>query len=236
MEFGVPRRREVSSNKEKYANIAVITVSAFRGKGTARLLTLNKKAIEDLGLDLDQDAQVSFSFDKMHNSVSVANTTGLKNVSEVRVAKTSKSLSDKKYFEAIKENFNVNIEDEVELKLVDNNADFNGFKTFKLEKLLAGDVMTDTVNEAIAETIVVGAQEVSPVVDLDLEEVQTSTIEPVQEEDPLSGLAELEEAPIEYVQEQAEERDVFEAVLAEEQSAGTEEAIDSDNPFLSLEN
>jgi hypothetical protein len=237
MIFGAPRRRELVIKKEKYENIAVITVSEFKGKGTGRTITLNKKAIESLGLDFDKEPQVSFSFDGMKQTVSVANTTGLKNVSEVKVAKTSKSVSDKAYYEAIKANFGVKIEDSVELKLIDNNEDFNGFKTFKLEKLEATDVVESTVAEAVAETEV----QTTPLEDLptiDAEEAQdpTAGLEAIQEEDPLAGLAELEEAPIEHIQELAEERDVFEQVSesAQETEAVTAE-VDSDNPFLNLE-
>jgi hypothetical protein len=228
MIFGAPRRREVSIKKEKYENIAVITVSEFKGKGTGRLITLNKKAIEDLGLDFEKEPQVSFSFDKMAGTVSIANTTGLKNVSEVKVAKTSKSVSDKKYFEAIKENFNVAIESQVELKLIDNDQDFNGFKTFRLEKLESTDVLASVVAEAVAET--------AQVVTEDLTVVDAETIYEVTPE----TLPEWpEEAPIEHIQEQSAERDVFETVaeetIAEELPvAETEETIDADNPFLNL--
>jgi len=217
MEFGVPRRREVSQNKEKYENIAVITASPFKGKGTGRILSLNKMAVEVLGLNFenkdavgkDIEAQVSFSFDKMHGTVSIANTTGLINVSEVRVAKTSRSLSDKKYFDAIKENFGVKPEDEVEFKLIDNEQDFNGFKTFKLEKLLATDVLEATVTEAAAET---------------------------QAEDVLA--VKEDEAPLEYVKEQAVERDAFEAIADSTEELNEEvenNEIDQDNPFLKLD-
>lgn len=236
MEFGVPRRREVSASKEKYENIAVITVSEFKGKGTGRTITLNKKAIEGLGLDFDKEPQVSFSFDGMKQTVSVANTTGLKNVSEVKVAKTSKSVSDKAYFEAIKANFGVKIEDSVELKLIDNNEDFNGFKTFKLEKLESTDVLNATVAEAVSETVVNSVDAVNniDVNETDINETNTEIEEPFAPETKLPEI--LEEAPIEYIQEQAEERDVFEQVSesAQETEAVTAEA-DNDNPFLNLE-
>lgn len=237
MEFGVPRRREVSQNKEKYENIAVITALPFKGKGTGRILSLNKKAVEFLGLNFDAkdaagidiEAQVSFSFDKMHNTVSIANTTGLKNVAEVKVAKTSKSLSDKKYFEAIKENFGVGLEDELELKLVYKDQDFNGFKTFQLDKLEATDVLAATVEEAVAETevevapeAVVEAPEVTPELTLDDINVVATPVE---------------EAPLEYIQEEAEKRDVFESIAESTEEVVSVESSneeDQDNPFLNL--
>lgn len=240
MEFGVPKRRIESVNKEKYENIAVITVGAYKGKGTGRTITLNKKAIEGLGLNFEDEnnfAQVSFSFDKMRNAVSIANTTGLKNVAEVRVAKTSKSVSDKPYFEAIKENFGAKPEDVLELKLTDNNQDFNGFKTFGLSILESTGVTKSVVDEAAAETasIETVAETVSP----SLEETVSQPDD--FEEQPETTQEGTEEAPLEYIQEQAAEQEAFEQ---QNPNAGFEQAVEEtqsndsdeqiDNPFASL--
>jgi hypothetical protein len=153
MEFGVPKRREFTENKEKYPTLAVLTVNKLGGKKSARMITFNSLAIEKLGLDLDSNvAQVSFAFDKLDDSVAVANTSGLENQAEVRVAKTSKSVSDKSYFEALKKQFNVPVEDELELQLVENGKEYNGFPVFNLVKLEATDATQAVVDEAVAET------------------------------------------------------------------------------------
>lgn len=250
MEFGVPKRREFTASKEKYENISVITVSEFKGKGTGRTLTFNKKAVESLGLDFEKEAQVSFSFDKMSGTVIVANTTGLKNVSEVKVAKTSKSISDKAYFEAIKENFKVDIAASVELKMI-QDGEFNGFPTFKLEKLESTDVMNGIVQEAAQETEVEDIAVVDPTnVATQVPEEAISAPESISLEDQIN---ESLEAPIEHVIEQAQEREEFETMAATEEQDSKEEenkmffedpqaeAVESpvaetevENPFLTM--
>lgn len=169
MNFGAPRRREVSSNKEKYETLAVLTVSAYKGKGTARALTLNAKAIEDLGIDFDvlaedgvakKDVHISFSFDTMKETVTIANTSGLEGVSGVRLAKTSKMASDKAYFDAIKKHFGINAEDEVEILLTKNEFGFNGHPTMNLSLLTATEKLDTVVEDAVAETAPVAELEV----------------------------------------------------------------------------
>jgi hypothetical protein len=150
MEFGVPKRRELSAKKEKYENIAVITISEFKGKGTGRTITLNEKAIVDLGIDFEKEVRISFSFDVINPKVVIANTTGLENVAGVKLAKTSKSSSDKAYFDAIKAHFGVKLEDAVELSLT-KDGEFNGFPTMKLALLTATDKMENVIEEAVAE-------------------------------------------------------------------------------------
>jgi len=153
MEFGVPKRREAGSSKEKYENVAVLTVSEFKGKGTGRTISLNAKAIEGLGIDFENpEVLISFSFDKLASRVSIANTTGLEGMSGVRLAKTSKSVSDKSYFEAIKSNFNVKVEDSAEFLLTETGGEFNGQKVLSLSLMGAVDIMNETVSEAVAET------------------------------------------------------------------------------------
>lgn len=152
MEFGVPRRREAGVNKEKYEGIAVLTASEFKGKGTGRTLSLNAKAIEGLGIDFSKDAMISFSFNGIEKSVVIANTSGLEGVSGVRIAKTSKSVSDKPYFEAIKANFEIKVEDAVEFLLTKTENEFNGNPTFFLSVITSVDKMNETVKEAVAET------------------------------------------------------------------------------------
>lgn len=150
MEFGVPKRREFSAKKEKYENIAVITISEFKGKGTGRTITLNEKAIVDLGIDFEKEVRISFSFDVINPKVVIANTTGLENVAGVKLAKTSKSSSDKAYFDAIKAHFGVKLEDAVELTLT-ADGEFNGFPTMKLAMFTATDKMESVVDDAVAE-------------------------------------------------------------------------------------
>lgn len=161
MEFGAPKRREASSNKDKYDNIAVLTVSAFKGKGTARALILNNNAIAALGINFDAiaadgvnkvDAMISFSFDAIKETITLANTSGLEGVSGVRLAKTSKSAADKSYFDAIKKHYGVAVEDEVEILLTPNDFEFNGNITMNLSLLTATAKLETVVEEAVAVT------------------------------------------------------------------------------------
>lgn len=208
MEFGVPRRREASSNNEKYENLAVITISEFKGKGTGRTITLNKKAIEGLGIDFEKEARISFSFNSLDESVVIANTTGLEGVAGVKLAKTSKSSSDKAYFEAIKKNFNVKLEDEVEF-LMTAGEEFNGNKTFKLSILAATTVMESTVEEASEET----APNASNVAKTTEEVVDfPETLEEVAVEEPVIDNPFSQESPVEVPQE------VIEAEAAKQES------------------
>ena len=135
MLFGVPNRKVVSVEKEQFPNNAIITLLPFKGKGTSRSICFNKKALEDLGLSFENaeiPAQVSFSFDTINHKVFVANTTSLTGVSEVKVAKTSMSASDKKYFEAIRKHFNSSLEETLILEAKPSGEEFNNCPVLEL--------------------------------------------------------------------------------------------------------
>jgi hypothetical protein len=211
MEFGVPRRREAGSSNEKFENVAVLTVSEFKGKGTGRTLSLNKKAIEVLGIDFEkEEVLISFSFNKIENTVSIANTTGLEGMSGVRLAKTSKSVSDKSYFEAIKANFGVKVEDAAEFLLTDTKNEFNGKPVLSLSLMTAVDVLGETVNQAAA---VIAVEVEAPQVEID----------PVAEVEATEIIENNDEAPIEYIAEQIEEQ---------EQAVASEEAVSAEADFF----
>lgn len=205
LNFGVPRRREASSNSEKFENVAVLTASEFKGKGTGRTLTLNKKAIELLGIDFEVDAAlISFSFNTIEKTVSVANTTRLEGMSGVKLAKTSKSVSDKPYFEAIKANFGIKVEDAAEFLLTNTGNKFNGHPVLSLSLMTAVDVLKETVNDAVAET--------TPQL-VEVIEAPQIEIAPVIDTHHFDKAQAPEEAPIEYIAEQIAEQE--KAVSAE---------------------
>ena len=208
MEFGVPRRRESGSSNEKFENVAVLTASEFKGKGTGRTLSLNKKAIEGLGIDFEakDGALISFSFNKIEGTVSIANTTGLEGMSGVRLAKTSKSVSDKAYFEAIKANFGIKVEDSAEFLLTKTENEFNGNPVFTLSAITAVDVLSETVNEAVAEI------EVTPTPAIEAPQAEAEAVEIIED---------VEEAPIEYIAEQIQEQE--QSLVSKEADAVTAE-------------
>lgn len=219
MEFGAPKRREANANKEKYENIAVLTISEYKGKGTARSLSLNNNAIEVLGFDFDAlaadgvtkvDSMISFSFDPIKETVTLANTSGLEGVSGVRLAKTSKSASDKAYFDAIKKHFGVLPEQELELKLTLNDFQFNEKPTMNLSLLTANDKMETVVEEAIIPTA-------APVADsLSLASIDVVEEVAVTEE---VAIGEMTEAPV--------ANDAFGAGFGEEEVAAAETETDT---------
>jgi hypothetical protein len=174
MNFGAPRRRENTVNTEKYPTTPVVTISEFKGKGTGRKITLNPAAIAALSINFEKDALISFSFDVFAGTVLIANTSGLENMSGVRLAATSKSISDKAYFESIKKQFNVKSEDACELLMTKGADQFNGIDTYFLSLITAVDQITSTVTEAIVESF-----------------------------------GDVNEAPIEEIIKQAEEREEF---------------------------
>jgi len=181
MNFGAPRRRENTVNKEKYPTKPVITISEFKGKGTGRKITLNPSAIEALLINFDKEVLISFSFDSIAGTVLIADTSGLENMSGVRLAATSKSLSDKSYFESIKKQFGITIEESCELLMTKGPAEFNGKSTYLLSLITAVDAISETVAEAVSEITV-----------------------------------DTNEAPIEEIVKQAEEREAFFANEGEE--------------------
>jgi hypothetical protein len=196
MMFGAPRRRENTVNNEKNPTIPVVTISEFKGKGTGRKITLNPMAIKALNINFDKEVLISFSFDVFAGTVLIANTSGLENMSGVRLAATSKSVSDKSYFDSIKKQFEVNTEDACELLMTKGSESFNGNDTYFLSLITAGDKMASTVGEAVAES--------AP------EPEMESDFEPAGFPAPTESVnVDTNEAPIEEIVKQSNERDAF---------------------------
>jgi hypothetical protein len=150
MLFGVPNRKVVAVEKEQFPNNAIITLLPFKGKGTSRSIGFNKKIAEILGLSFENaevPAQVSFSFDTINHKIFVANTTGLTGVAEVKVAKTSMTASDKKYFEAIRAHFESPAEETLLLEARPSGEEFNNCPLLEISLYQAKEVVVE--NESV---------------------------------------------------------------------------------------
>lgn len=202
MLFGVPNRKIVAVEKEQFPNNAIITLLPFKGKGTSRSIGFNKKAIEILGLSFENaevPAQVSFSFDTINHKIFVANTTGLTGVAEVKVAKTSMSASDKKYFEAIRAHFESPAEETLLLEAKFSGEEFNDFPLLELN--LYSEAIENTT-EHVSEEVEAKVEDLSANSLEYLEEVaspediqanddliaeESLSLENIEEEDPFAG-------------------------------------------------
>lgn len=130
MEFGVPSKRRTV--KEKYPETPVITLLPFEGENTSRKMEFNKKAYEVMGLDPENTNEVAFSFNKSNYADnSIVNVNGFSIESALNLAKNHK-VSNKAHYEELKKRYDVSLEEELELTIVDSGAEFQGNKVFKL--------------------------------------------------------------------------------------------------------
>lgn len=126
MEFGIPNRK--NKKEEKY-NVPVLTFLPT-GPGLGRKMELNQAAMEALNIS-EGNNQVSFSFSGA--DIYIVNTSGVENVSGLKVGKTSNGFADKKHYEFIKtKTYNLKEEDTLELFLIETENSFNNNTVYKL--------------------------------------------------------------------------------------------------------
>lgn len=135
--FGTPNLR--AAKVEKYPDFGVITLEPIVKAGGGRRLAFNPKAIELLGVDVDNDKNsVAFSFPAGTTDIYIANTTGTgEGKGKVNVKKAG-TISDKSYHEYIKKLLGYDVNDDsvtFELKLASVVGNYNGNDVYKLEML-----------------------------------------------------------------------------------------------------
>lgn len=146
--FGVPNLR--LKKEEKYPDMGVLTMLPLEKKGGGRKIELNSKAIELLGIDTqDENNRIAFSFSPGTTKIYIANRTGEKTKSDIKVTK-QESVSDKRYYEYIKKllGFEVEGQEAVELKLTNVVGNYNNNPVYEVELLIeeTGDI-NDTSTE-----------------------------------------------------------------------------------------
>ena len=132
LQFGVPSQRRTV--EEKHADKAVITLEAWKGKGTSKKFSLNKNATELLMLE--EEATISFSFNVVDRVVMILNSTGL-DIDSIKVTKTKpRSMSNSKTYDFFTKFLNLNneIDNEFELEVVDEVL-FEGRPLFSIRNL-----------------------------------------------------------------------------------------------------
>lgn len=196
MEFGVPSKKRVA--QEKYPETPVITLLPFEGENTSRKMEFNNKAYEILGLNQGDYNHVAFSFDKSDfTNNMIVNANEFKIDAALRISKNGK-LSNKSHYEEIKNRYNVDMEKELELVLIQSDQQYSGHPIFKLVTLKSYQMSLETETEQQDQVI---TDEVQDTV-LDEEKEQVTDPQPVEQEDPLDEL--VQEDPQE-TQENEEE-------------------------------
>lgn len=110
--FGIPSTR--TRNLEKYPNTPVLTLHPVAGKGTARKFELNRKAVEVLGLKLEEGERINFSF--TDGKAYFTETGSFDPVGGFTLTKTA-TFSNKKMYDYISELFELNQDRENDLLL-----------------------------------------------------------------------------------------------------------------------
>lgn len=197
LNFGVPNLR--TKREEKYPNDGVLTVKALEKKGGGRKIEFNPKAIEMLGIDVENDKnRVAFSFIAGTTKIYIANRTGEDTKQDIKVTK-QESISDKRYYEYIKKLLGLDIEgqEDVELKLTNVAGNYNGNNVYEVELLSTVDInttdvvaehpMTEAQDAPIADETVIPVDEalveapVETVVETDMETTETVEVEVVND-------------------------------------------------------
>lgn len=238
LNFGVPNLR--TKKEEKYPNDGVLTVKALEKKGNGRKIEFNPKAIEMLGIDVENEKnRVAFSFVAGTTKIYIANRTGEDTKQDIKVTK-QESISDKRYYEYIKKllGLDINGQEDVELKLTNVAGKYNGNNVYEVE-LLTGNV-TATATTETAEPAISEAQD-APIADetvIPVDEALVETTTPL-EENVVDSSA---ETPVETSVETVEAEEVSnEPIAGTEDFVGNTEvketpsfvAPKSNNPFAS---
>lgn len=224
LNFGVPNLR--TKKEEKYPNDGVLTVKALEKKGNGRKIEFNPKAIEMLGIDVENEKnRVAFSFIAGTTKIYIANRTGEDTKQDVKVTK-QESISDKRYYEYIKKllGLDINGQEDVELKLTNVAGNYNGNNVYEVE-LLTGNV-TATATTETAEPTISEAQD-APIADETVIPVDEALVETTTQVEEVAETTPLEENVVDSSAETPVE--TVETVEAEEVSndpiAGTEDFV-----------
>lgn len=219
MNFGVPTQKVVRK-VEKHPETPVLTLGAYKGKGTSYSMFVNKKAVEVLGLP-ENNATLAFSFDTDEDgnctSVKVLNGSqaGIPDEVKLRVTKGNprKASERRTYIYIANKAFDLDINVDNEFKLLSVATDSNGFESFELV-LMQPEVAENTTNDndasgdSNAEDVVVNdVQEVAfnePLEEADMPEEET---EQSQDESQAFNDAEANASVFNEVEETKEQGD-----------------------------
>lgn len=210
LNFGVPNLR--TKKEEKYPNDGVLTVKVLEKKGGGRKIEFNPKAIEMLGIDVENEKnRVAFSFVAGTTKIYIANRTGEDTKQDIKVTK-QESISDKRYYEYIKKLLGLDIEgqEDVELKLTNVAGQYNGNNVYEVELLSTVDINTTDV---VAEHPMTEALD-APVADETVIPVDSALVENTNV---------IDETPVETVEATVIDGDVEE--VSNEPIAGTEDFV-----------
>lgn len=129
LKFGVPSQR--ARKTEKYPETAVVTMLAYKGKGTSKKFEFNKKAEEVLGLTEGACIAVSYNEGK----VLFVNATG-QDIESYKLTKNSpKTFSNAKVHDYTKTFLGVDDSVDNEFKLEDIGAEYNNYPVFSLANI-----------------------------------------------------------------------------------------------------
>jgi hypothetical protein len=145
LNFGVPSQR--ARKEEKYPNQAVVTMTAYKGKGTAKKFEFNKKACE--ALFLEDGSEVSISFHE--GNILIVNTTG-QEVENYKVTKGNpRSFSNAKVYEYFTKFLSLSNDVENEFSLEALQETHNNMHIFKLSLMNAEEEFDSVFGEQAIE-------------------------------------------------------------------------------------
>ena len=142
LKFGVPKR-EINKKEELFPNNSVIKMVAWEGKGFGKKLEFNFKAVELLKL-IPGISNVNFAFDDEEKTAYVGKQDG----EDSKTLAKNKSISDKKIYDYIVKNYNLDETVDNYLSLTDM-IDLAGVKIYKLVS-----ISTTTVETAIPTPVI----------------------------------------------------------------------------------
>lgn len=161
MKFGVPSQR-AKRKVELFPETPVLTIGVDGGKGTSRVMTLNTKAVEALGLG--ENATVAFGFEEKQVFITNGAQEEIPEEHQIRVTKGNpRKISEKRTYTYISEKMfelDNSVENYLELQEV-SEADA-AFKSFELVVISSTETVEDVaveVKETEKEEVVFEAGE-----------------------------------------------------------------------------
>jgi hypothetical protein len=127
MNFGIPKKR--NSREEKYPSEPVLTLGIDEGKGKAKSIILNSKAVEELGLDAKK-GRVAFAFE---GGMFIANAEqdGIDEKHSERVTKSyPRKVNSKRTYDYISKI--MNLDNSIEHEFTLNPTQVNDINLFRL--------------------------------------------------------------------------------------------------------
>ena len=122
--FGIPLLRVKKT--EKYDFPVLVMQKENNQKHSAKRFTLNKSAVELLGITHEADEAVSIGFPQQNEgNFVIARTTNNENVPDKHkylVGKTEHSFSNSQVYNAIKKELDLNLTEDVEFRINEDNT------------------------------------------------------------------------------------------------------------------